>query len=136
MATLNQARERIYQTFVTAWGTTSALSFEGEAFTPPVGAPWVRVSVRHSDAVQDSLGGIGLRKFERIGRVFVQCFVPLDTGLAAVDNLATLARNVFEGKTLSPEAIHFFGVVVREIGPDDGWLQVNVEAAFIYHETR
>lgn len=136
MATLPQARERIYERFVAAWGSTSAFCFDNEKFDPPTGAEWVRVSVRHRASVQDSLGEPGLRKFERIGAVFVQCFVPLDKGLSAADNLATAARNVFEGRTFNPEAIHFFDAATRELGPDGAWYQVNVEASFIYHETK
>jgi hypothetical protein len=138
MTTLNQARERIYQQFVTDGGLVHqvTLTFDNDDFDPPEGTPWARLSVRHRASTQESLGGVGLRKFERIGAVIVQCFVPLDKGTQAADTLATAARNVFEGKTFTPEAIHFFDVVVREIGPDDAWYQVNVEAFFIYHETK
>jgi len=136
MATLPQARERIYQEFTTAWGATSAFVLDNEKMVPPAGDKWVRVAVRHQASVQETLGGVGLRKFERIGTVFVQCFTPLDKGMADGDNLAQAARAVFEGKTLNPEAIHFFGVAVRDIGVSESWNQTNVEAFFIYHETK
>lgn len=138
MTTLAQARERIYESFVTDWGATSPFTLDNEAYDTPVGSEWVRVAVRHNASNQETLGGIGNRKYERIGSVFVQCFTPLDKGLAAADNLAAAARAIFEGKTLAPagEAIHFFDVVVREIGPDGAWYQVNVEAFFTYHETK
>jgi hypothetical protein len=138
MTTLGQARERIYESFVTDWGATSAFTFDNEEFDPPTGTPWVRLAVRHTASNQETLGGIGQRKYERIGSVFVQCFTPLDSGVASADNLASIARAVFEGKTLAPagEAIHFFDVVVREVGPDGAWYQINVEAFFTYHETK
>lgn len=138
MATLNQAREKIYQRFVSDSGMTHLvnLTFDNDDFQPPAGSDWMRLAVRHLASTQESLGGVGTRKFERIGSVVVQCFTPLDKGAAAGDNLATAARNVFEGKTFNPEAIHFFDCVVREIGPTGTWYQVNVEAFFIYHETK
>lgn len=136
MTTLNEARGRIYQDFATAWGATSALTFDNEDFSPPAGLPWVRLAVRHESAQQESLGEPGARKFERLGRVFVQVFTPLDTGAATADNLASAARAVFEGKTLTPENIRFHAVTVREIGPDGAWYQVNVEAQFSYTETK
>jgi len=137
MTTLNQARGRIYQDFVTGWGTTSALTFDNEKFSPPATANWVRLSVRHNASTQKSLGAVGNRKFMRGGSVFVQCFTALDSGVSGADNLATVARNIFEGITLSPETVYFTDVVVREIGPtDDGYYQINVEASFDYDETK
>jgi hypothetical protein len=137
VATLNQARERIYQTFNTDWGSTSAFTFDNDEFDPPAAADWVRFSVRHFDSNQESLGGVGNRKFLREGRIFVQCFTPLDSGLAGADNLATVARNIFEGKTLGTENIRCTDAVVREIGPtDDGFYQLNVEIAFNYSEVK
>ena len=136
MTTLSQAKTRIATTFVTDWGATSVLTFDGEKFTPPADKPCVRVAIRHNVSDQESLGDVGNRKFLRTGSVFVQVFAPLDKGSKTADTLATTARNVFEGKTLSPEVIRFSGVEVREIGPSDGWYQTNVEAAFNYNETK
>lgn len=136
MASLNQARERIYQHFATAWGSTSAFTFENEKFAPPSGAAWVRLSVRHRVRGQETLGPAGNRKFESFGAVIVQVFTPLDNGTAAADTLAELVRTTFEGKVLLPEHIRVYAVGVREVGPSDEWHQVNVEAEFQYDETK
>lgn len=136
-ATLTQARERIYQTFTTDWGVTSPVQFDSEKFQTPVPTDdWVRVSVRHNSSSQESLGGVGNRKFMRGGSVFVQCFTPLDKGAKGADVLALTAKNIFEGKTFAPESIRFTDVVVREIGPSSGWYQTNVEASFNYDEIK
>lgn len=135
MTTLNEAAGRIYQDFNTDWAALTPLTFDGEEFDPPAGS-WVRLTVRHNVSQQESLGGVGRRKFERGGLVIVQCFTPLDLGRATADNLATVARNVFEGKTLTPENIRFTAVLTREIGPSEVWFQINVEAAFTYTETK
>lgn len=135
--TLSQARERIYLTFKEDWGTTSPFVFDGEKFkTPSPSSSWVRVSIRHNEGSQDSLGGVGARKFKRGGSVFIQCFTPLDRGRDASDTLADAARDIFEGKTLGTEAVTFTDVIIREIGPDEGWYQTNVEAIFNYTETK
>lgn len=137
MATPNEAVERIYSEFVTGWGATSPFTFDNKKYDPPANTSFVRVTVRHTDATQDSLGSVGTRKFDRPGTLFIQCFSPLDIGRSAADNLALTARNLFEGKTLTPEGIRFFGVTVREIGLDgEGMFQINVEAPFEYTETR
>ena len=136
-ATLTEATERIYQTFKTDWGVTSPLVFDNEkSVAPKPTDDWVRLSVRHNTSNQESLGGVGFRKFERGGSVFVQCFTPLDKGRAGADALAEAARNIFEGKTLSPESIRFTNTIVQEIGEDDGWYVVNVESLFTYTETK
>lgn len=137
MATLAQARERIYKAWTDAAVLpTAQFCFDNETFTPPTNLPWARIAVRHRLRGQETLGAVGLRKFESAGGIFVQCFVPLDKGLAAVDNLASLARAVFEGKVLLPEHIRCYGAAIREIGPDEAWYQVNVEASFTYDETK
>lgn len=92
--------------------------------------------MRHNDRAQESLGGVGRRKFESGGSVFVQCFAPLDGGRASADTLAAVARTIFEGKTLSPEGIRFTSSVTRELGPDGAWYQINVESTFTYTETK
>ena len=137
MTTLNEAAEAIYQSFETAWGATSALTFDNEEFDPPDNAPFVRLTVRHNGARQDTIGRATNRKFGRTGSVFVQIFTLANEGRANADNLAQTARAVFEGVTLSGTTLFFRNVIVREIGPGDGrWYQVNVEAEFKYFETK
>lgn len=134
MTGIVDAREAIYQEFLTAWGATSPFTFENEAYTPTAGVSWVRLSVRHNTSLQDSIGGVGNRKFERSGRVFIQIFTPLDRGLRPADALTATARAIFEGVRVS--GIVFYSPVIREIGPDGAWLQVNVECPFDYQEVK
>ncbi len=136
MTTLNEARGAIYGAFNTGWGTTSNFTFDDENFTPPAEETFARLAVRHNSRIQESLGGIGRRKFESGGSAIIQCFAPLDTGAEGADTLAIVARNIFEGKTLLPEGIRFTAVEVREIGPGDDHYQINVEAFFTYTETK
>jgi hypothetical protein len=137
-ATLNEACERIYQTFVTDWASTSEYTFDNENFTPTGHATkFVRLSVRHDRGGQETLGGVGNRKFLRGGSVIIQCFAPLaEGGRKVAGTLATTAQNIFEAKTLSPESIMFTDAVIREIGPDESFYQVNVEIFFSYEQTK
>ena len=136
MTTLNEARGAIYTAFAAGWGATSVFTRDNENFNPPVNAVWARLTVRHDDRSQESLGGLGRRKFESVGSVIVQCFSPLDTGATSADTLAETAQGIFEGKTLTPEGIRFTSSVIREIGPTDDWYMINVEAFFTYTETK
>ena len=135
MTTLNEARGAVYSAFVVGWGATSPITFDNENFDPPAGV-WARMVVRHAGRDQESLGGLGARKFESVGSVIVQCFGPLDTGTALVDTLAQVAQGIFEGKTLTPEGIRFTSAVVTEIGPTEDWMQVNVESLFSYTQLK
>lgn len=130
MTALADARESLYQAFLTGWASATPLYFENED-PGDQDAAWVRFSVRHTDAIQDTLGKTGNRRFIRNGSIFVQIFVPINQGLAQSDTYATAARNILEGKTI--DSIHIYGVTTTEIGPDGEWYQVNVEAPFTYY---
>ena len=135
MTTLNQARTAIYEEFQTVWGATTPFTFDNEKYTPP-DTEWVRLTVRHTASTQDTLGAQGNRRFERIGSAFVQIFVPTDQGTTRADELATIARETFEGKSLTGTTIRFLDVIVRETGVDGQFYVVVVEATFQYDETR
>lgn len=135
MTTLQVARETIYQTFVTDWAATTAFTFANENFDPPVAASWVRVSVLHQTGNQETLGGVGNRRFLREGIISIQVFSPLNGGLRNQDALIQTARQIFEGRSLTGP-IWCTDCNVFEVGPSDGYHQFNVETNFAYEETR
>lgn len=139
MVSLVDAREAMYQAFETAWGATSAFTHDNENFDPPVNAPFVRMVVRHDGSTLEAIGGAGdggMNLYQRTGRVLLQVFGRLDKGTREADTLAQAARAIFEGTTLSSNAIRFNNVVLREIGPEGSWYQINLEAAFQYDERK
>lgn len=136
MATMNQAREAIYSAFTTAWGSTTSIALDNEAFTPAEGSPYVRLAVRHLGRRQSTLGKPGNRKFESLGAAFVQVFVPINTGVKDADVLAKAAQDIFEGVTLAGVEVSFLDVTVRETGPSGKWFGVTVQADFNYDEIK
>lgn len=136
MAEPNDARGIIYVALNTAWtgATTAPLTLENEKFDPPADAAWGRGVVRHFNREQESLGGIGNRKFESTGQCVVQCFGPLNDGTSPADALAVIVIDALEGKTIS--GVRFFGATPREIGVTEDWFQINVEADFTYTTTK
>ena len=139
MVSLVDARETIYQRFVTQWGATSAYTFDNEAYDPPVNTPWVRVAVRHLISRLNAIGGTGqggFNLYQREGECVIQVFIPSNQGTRTADTLAQAARAIFEGVTLASNAIRFNNVEIREIGESDNWYQVNVEAEFQYDERK
>jgi hypothetical protein len=139
MVTITEARELIYEEFLGSYAAipSARITADNEQFDPPAGLSWGRFSVRHTGRSQESLGGVGRRKFTSRGSAFFQIFSPQDQGLATVDGLAQAAREVLEGISLSGNDIRFTDCDVRELGPDqDGWFGMTVEASFEYTETK
>lgn len=131
-----EAEQAILAAFVTAWADRTPYVFDNEDFTAPKDAPWARLSVRLSGGGQDTLGPPGSRHFERRGTVFVQVFVPQNTGKTSSRALTRVARETFEGVTLVGTTVRFTDVVVRDGGPDGSWFMSTVEAPFAYDEKR
>ena len=138
MTTIAQAKDAMLTEYVTnTILASSQVTLENEQFEPPADTAWVRASVRHFDGGQDSLGGVGLRKFSRVGALFVQIFIPQDTGgTAPADTIAQEARTLLEGKHLTGTTINLLTSNIREIGQVDGYFVVVVETGFEYIETR
>jgi hypothetical protein len=136
MTTLPEAREAIYGAFETAWGATTSFTLDNEEYDPPSNANWVRVSVRHQFATQETLGGSGNRRFARLGSAFIQIFTLENTGTEDADTLATTAQAIFEGVSLTGTTVRFRDVIIREEGLDGKWYQTVVEATFEYDETK
>ena len=137
MTTTLQARERIYQTFLDEIGLDPAtrVTFANESFRPPVGQSWVRLTVLHQTGNQETLGGVGVRRFLRQGIIAVQLFFPLDTGMRDMDTLLATARSIFEGRVL-PGPIWCTDANASEAGPVEGWYQFNIDTNFSYEEVR
>jgi hypothetical protein len=136
MTTLNEAKEALLDLFNTGWASRTVFSFDNESFTPPTNDYWARVSVRHQAARQETLGRVGNRKFLRQGAVFVQLFAPLDAGTETIDGHVEAAIEIFEGVSISGTTIRIYDAIARELGRDENWFMVVVEANFEYDETK
>jgi len=129
------ARAAVYDRWVEQWGSTTHFTFAGEKSELAKGdEAWVRVSMRHTDSNQETLGPPGGRRFLRTGSVFLQIFIPVNTGLSDLDVLIQSARAIFEG--VSFNGLRFFDAVARETGPDGKWESAVVECFFDYEETK
>lgn len=132
---INNARRDVYEAVLNYWtanSITAGLTFANEAFDPPTGSPWVRFTMSHTGGSQDSLGGINNRKFLRSGNLIAQVFTPQDGGLSTSDVLTEAALAALEGLTFTLSNIRTYGATINEIGPDNGWYQVNVDVPFEY----
>jgi len=135
MPSLNEARQQIYDKFITDYADETIYDLDNEDFATPEGdTSWVRLVVRNQVGKQDTLGRSGNRKFLRVAVVYSQIFVPVDIGLSEADRLATIIRDIFEGTRLTK--LWFFASDIQEIGPNGKFYQYNVESTFNYEETK
>ena len=107
-ATFTQANESILGLFHAVWddwveyenvaGVTRKRDGIQQLGKPPSNDPWARVILRHFAGGQASLGGARSR-YERIGLLTIQIFVPIGKGLSEGYELARIVAGAYEGKT-------------------------------------
>ena len=136
MTTLSEAKEAVYQRFVDNYTgvTLDRITFDNEDFNEPDTGDWVRLVVRSTSRIQDTLGKAGNRRFRSTASVFVQVYTATNTGVKQSDTLAVEAADIFEGVSFS--GLDFQSAVIRETGPDGKWYQSVVEAEFSYDEIK
>ena len=123
------------------------ITFDNEKFNEPTDGRWVRLAVRHTDRLQDTLGGEGDRRFRSSGSVFVQVFTEVGDRMLVADCIAQAIVDVFDAVTFNVEpnefrevdptpSLTFEAATSRESGAEGKWNMVIVEAPFSYDEIR
>lgn len=127
---------------VVAWDPTVKQYWEGvptSAANPPPtqNDTWLRASLQHGPSGQASLAGVdGVRRWNRIGFISVQCFAPLARGsVQRATQLACVVRDALQGKQTA-NCVWFRNPRINEIGEDKDWFNVNATIDFDYDELR
>lgn len=104
---------------------------------PVATASFVLVTLKHLDGGQASLACYnGRRRWERIGRLTVQCFAPLQFGgMQKAGEMAVAVRDAMQGAS-TPGGVWFRDATTNEVGPDASWYQTNAASTFNYDEVR
>ena len=136
MTTLNEAREACYLRFRTLFTglPTERITFDNEDFDEPDKLEWARLVVRSFTRGQNTMGGVGSRRFRSTASVLVQVYALSNTGVKQLDLLAEEAKNVFEGVSFS--GLDFLAADIRETGADGKWNQHVVEIEFDFDEIK
>jgi len=96
--------------------------------------PFIRMTVRHVDGGQDTMGNVGNRRFVSRGILTVQVFTAPGDGHKLSDTIVPIVRRAMQSLR-SPNAVWLFDVSPPlEIGVTGAWFQVNVRGAFTYEE--
>jgi hypothetical protein len=142
VSTYNENMDSILRTFKSQWDATGIpVVYElTESDLKPhprdTGSAWVRVVVRHNDAVQKSLPGPkGKTKYWRYGLVWIQLFVPAVSGASwtAAQDLAEVAQKAYEGK-FDPN-ITYLKAAIEDKPRDNGWVRKDIKVFFHWDET-
>lgn len=128
----NDATASIIAFFNAGWADLTPVAWPDTAFITPEGQTWARVTIKHNEAFQASMGSPGSNRFRRNGIVIIQIFQPQGQASKDARAKADAAVDIFLGQTTS-DGIIFSDVGAKEIGPDGaGWHQINVTASFRY----
>lgn len=95
-------------------------------------APWYRVTYREAAGGRANLNGVvGSRRYERLGFLAIQCFVPANTGSKAANTMAEGARDYFEDSRSAtlPDTLIYLNADVRPQQADGKWFSVLLEVA-------
>lgn len=134
MTTINEAKEAIYSQFNTNFTGTTNITFDNEEFETSGLTEWVRLTVRNTNRLQETLGKSGNRRFQGSGSILVQVYTEANAGVQQSDTLAQEVISVLEAQSLS--GVDTFAAVPRETGPDGKWYQTVVEIEFDYFEIK
>lgn len=110
--------------FNTQWASTTPIAWPNVSFTPPVGEPWVRLSILSAGSDQIEVAPTGSRTFRHDGTVAVQVFVPSNEGDGEARTLAEQVAAIFRGVTAS--GVTYLSPYVTEIGTENGWYGLTV----------
>lgn len=136
-STYDEAREALSGLAVTSWNTVTSnapLFFDNlNAERPKKPTHFGRLHIRHFASSIASLGGT-TKRWRRNGRMYVQVFDPVGTGMNKLDETAEGLVIAFENAG-GIGNVWFRGVSAREIGSDGDYRQVNVEVDFTWDRT-
>jgi hypothetical protein len=104
---------------------------DNHKFTQPVAAPWGRLTVARGNRTPAAIGG---EKIRTIGMVYLQVFLPLETGTAEADQAADAFASIFDLRSIPVTGTGFYAVTetasVESAGERQGYQQHNVSIQF------
>jgi Bacteriophage related domain of unknown function len=138
MTTASEARDQMFAVFKAAWDTTpvptNVVYPDKASQVIPAGQAYARLSVRHADGHQSSLGGaMGAKRYTQTGTLWVQVFAPVGDGLVTAYALAQTVVNAYR---TARGTVWFRNVRMQEVGNAGAFEQINVLATFNYDDVR
>jgi hypothetical protein len=141
MSIFDKTRAAIVAHFQTNWPAAqaasgcaiglSAVQMDNHKFTQPVAAPWGRLSIARGTRAPAAIGGAKLRS---LGIVYLQIFLPLESGTAEADQAADAFASVFDMRSIPVTGTTSYAVMetasLESTGDRDGYRQYNASIPF------
>lgn len=129
----DQAREAIFETFKTEFGTaypSTKVYFENQPFEQPKGAPWVSIAFLPNVSHRAALGPGN--QFHHLGVLNVNVYVPENTGTKVMHQMGDKVFNILADRewSLAAGALTTYGCERRTRGATQGWYIHNVQCEF------
>lgn len=129
-----ELRDDVNGFLTTQWGLATPagtpLFYDGqESNRPDVPGLFGRLHIRHFQGSRANLGPSG--RFRRPGRIYLQVFTPVGTGMKSLDQVSSALVEALEDAGAIGN-IWFRDIGAREVGNDGTYEQVNVECDFTY----
>lgn len=132
------ALELIASTVETSWAGTPVadVAFPGQRFAAPADRAYLRLTVRALTPTSTTHGTVNGRLVQQRGLLIVEAYHPISIvdGSIAVMELATAFRDLFQGKSLGADPLHFETAAPDFKGDFGAHAQANVVLPFTYHE--
>jgi len=133
-STYAELRDAIQDFVLPVWNTATGsapLHYDNLDGSRAEGTTWGRLTIRQTGGTRATLGSNA--RFRRFGAIFVQIFVPRDTGMETADAIAEALVEAFENAG-GVGNVWFRDVAMREIGldKDSAFHQMNVEAPYTF----
>lgn len=136
--TIKTDADALQARFDAQWATlrpTVPIAYDNAAAIDPTpAAPWVRFSVRAGNLDRGYIGGSsGL--YQGRGRVWVQIFVPVQSGAATADALLDDVVTIYRRWRSSDGAVRTDDAEFNTIPGDPVWHQINVSIPYVSWRT-
>ena len=114
--------------------TKAQIAFPNMDFIKPEGKAWARLSFKNGLSFRLELGRSGIVATRRFpGTVYIQVFVPINTGDLVARNTCEGFRALFEDQVypFTNGSIRFRMATIEEVGATDAYYQFNVSIPFV-----
>ena len=140
----SEAKSTLLKEFLDKFNTTTPISITnkndfffstGIKTTKPTTSPYVRFWVQNNDTSTPTIGGVGARRFGRLGFIAAQVFIPENDGTKNGDELCEEIIDIFEGNRFN-EIVCETGTY-REAGNiENNYFTYDVTIFYRFHECK
>lgn len=136
MTTRTEAKNILIKEFINSFSYPYAVAYENDSdFSKPIDEPWVRFTIRNNPSTQRSYGKEGCRRFERLGIISYQVFIPTGSGTYDGEVVCDHINGIFEGNRYND--IYCESGYWTEAGRDGtDWFQFNGRIFFNFDEVK